>query len=216
MGNRIEEHRLARNWSYRRVAREISANIGAPVEGSTIRKLEKGDMELNTKWMGRLAGAFRVPVTELIEAEIQPTLVVGAVEAGAWVEALEWPSERRYSIQVPMRHVPRRVRTFGLEVQGTSMNRRYAEGTVLICAKLIDLDEEPEPGRRYVVYRHRGSLTEATVKLLKADKTGVLWLWPESDDPAHQSSLPLTGEPGETIEIAARVLMRVQSEDDPA
>lgn len=124
----------------------------------------------------------------------QPTLaeieIVGAVQAGAWSDAIEWPQNRRYQINWKPSERYNGVRKFGLEVQGTSMDLIYPPGSTLICVKLMDVERAPLSGERVIVYQIRGDEIEATAKEYVVDANGQTWLWPRSRDPLHQTPLP--------------------------
>lgn len=131
--------------------------------------------------------------------------VIGAVQAGHWAEALEWPQDEIYQVPFYIEDEYRNMRTFALKVCGPSMNKKMPDGAHILCVKLWDWDEEPR-NEDYVVVQRRNNhgLIEATVKLLKIDGAGKKWLWPESDDPEFQTPLRLDG--GEDLEIWATVL----------
>lgn len=184
----------------------------ANTSNQQISMLESGKRRLTDGWMRRIAKALNVRPAELLETDIQSVNVIGAVEAGVWAEAVEWAPGDRYDVYGP-RQSNNGAKLFGLEVRGPSMNKKYPPGTVLICASLVDLGEEPQPGRRYVVHTTRGGYTEATVKLLNVGEDGVLYLWPESSHPQHQLPIPMVGrDEGDEVVIQAKVLYSIQPE----
>ncbi len=208
MTNRIEHLRLAKQWSMARLAEE------ADTDASTINKLEKGKTKLTTDWINRLSTALGVQPTAII-AEApppEPIYVRGKVQAGSWSEALEWEQSRRYPVWVPIPDQWKPLPKFGLEVHGPSMNRKYPEGTVLVCVGILDADIEPREGQRYIVQRESHGEFEMTVKELKLDQQGRPWLWPDSDDPEHQQPLSANGDDGDTVQILAIVITSVQPE----
>lgn len=130
---------------------------------------------------------------ELVPSDLDKIKVVGAVEAGAYREAVVWHEDDWKTSHVAKisdySHLPQ----FGLEVRGTSMNEVYPPGTTLICVKLYDLGRNPEPEEKVIAYRRNTEgLIEATVKELRVDADGTYWLWPRSNDPKHQQALPLS------------------------
>lgn len=127
--------------------------------------------------------------------------VVGAVQAGRWVEAVRWPYVDQYTIQSPVDDRYPGIPREGLEVRGPSMNLLYPEGTVVIVVSLIAIDRDPTPGQKVVVQRRRRDGTvEATVKEFQKDEAGKVWLWPRSNHPEHQQPIDLTPS-GEIEEI---------------
>ncbi|WP_445599626.1 LexA family protein [Azospirillum sp. A39] len=151
--------------------------------------------------------AFGERVNE--ELTLQPVFVLGAVQAGEWVEAVEWEREQWYSVSLPPHPQFPNIKRFGLEVRGPSMNRVFPEGAVVECIRFEDIMSEPREGDYVVVERHRhDALIEATVKKLVVHD-GVPWLMPESDHPAFQKPIPLNDghdDDVESIVISALVV----------
>lgn len=126
---------------------------------------------------------------------IRPVPVVGEIQAGRWVEHDGWPPDKHYALMLPVEERYAKLHPSGLVVRGTSMNRLYAEGTILICVEITLLERPPLPGEKVIVQRRdRNGQIEATVKELALAADGKLWLWPRSDDPAHQSPIPMPEE----------------------
>lgn len=114
--------------------------------------------------------------------------VAGHVEAGNFRKAVEWDRSQWYSVDVP---VPSRFRgrAKALEVRGPSMNRRYPPGAVVVWIETQDF-REPRDGDGVIVYSYcNDDDIEATVKVLKVNNSGDMWLWPDSDDPEHQQPI---------------------------
>ena len=139
----------------------------------------------------------------------QEVKVVGAVEAGQWEEAAQWPPDEHFRIELPPDTRFPDVRRFGLIVRGPSMNLLYPHDSIVICAKYIDLDEQPKHGQKVVVIRKdEHGLFEATVKEYVVDNDGDVWLRPKSDHPAHTTALRFESPSNEddSIVIQSRVL----------
>ncbi len=141
----------------------------------------------------RLAGV----TGELSEASFQrpnkpntiQVSVIGAIQAGVWREALEWAPDEQYTITVNIDPRYPIARYTGLEVRGTSMNKTYTEGTVLVCISAIEQRVEPESGENVIVRRRdQHGMFEYTVKELEI-RDGRRLLWPRSDDPAYDKAL---------------------------
>lgn len=114
--------------------------------------------------------------------------VRGAVQAGHWAEAAEWPQDEWETVTLPR---PNGYKSyFGLKVKGPSMNKEYPEGTILVCVPIWDYRQAVESGDHVIVHRHDGGgLSEATVKELVIDEDGRYWLWPRSNHPEHQQPM---------------------------
>ncbi len=185
------------------------------IEPATISKIENGKMRLSDPWIEKIANALDVGLADLfVEAPPpEPIYVRGRVQAGTWAESLEWDEADRYPVWVPIPDAWKPFPKYGLEVRGPSMNRRYPEGTILICVGILDADIEPEEGHRYIVERQdTAGLHEMTVKELRFDKQERPWLWPDSDDPDFQQPIAAEGEDGGSVEIRAIVITSVQPE----
>jgi phage repressor protein C with HTH and peptisase S24 domain len=148
--------------------------------------------------LARTAGVPSWKISGDVPEAPSPTMVwvSGDVQAGAWRDAVAWDRSRWYPVDVPI--APRFHRfAKALEVRGTSMNREYAEGSVLIWVDMLDA-RPPRHLDHVIVYAYRTDDTvEATVKELRI-VDGKRWLWPKSDDPAHQAPVNVD-DPGEHI-----------------
>jgi len=133
--------------------------------------------------------------------------VIGAVQAGSWRTALEWPEEDQY--ETPVRIDPKfaGLTAIALEVRGPSMNEVFPHGTIVICVAYIELGRGPIHGERVVVQRFRGAEVEASIKEYRHEKDGIPRLWPLSQHPDHQAPLRLDQlEEGEEIVISHKVV----------
>lgn len=210
------DHRLKEIMAEKGVTREaLAERVGShPV---TISKLISGTMGMTTSWMERLGAALNVPPIEILvaPASFRTVTVKAAVQAGIWTESREWPDpDDWYQVAVPHEPNLASLNLYGAEVRGRSMNRRYAEGSVVIFTAPWEDGERPVPGRRYVIERSRpdGSV-ETTVKLLHQDSDGGLWLLAESDDPRFQQPIPVDGQSeDEEIRVIGRVRYSVVRE----
>lgn len=130
-----------------------------------------------------------------VAAALEEIEVVGAVQAGHWIEAVEFDPDERQVIRVPFDPRYAGLRKIGLRVIGNSMNRVYPPGSTLIVVEFIHLGRDARPGERVIVRRRRpDSLVEVTVKEFVIDNERKL-LWPRSTNPAYQTALPLD-DPG--------------------
>lgn len=141
---------------------------------ATIKKIEKE--------FGGADGSVLTPVHNLSTVD-----VIGVVEAGSWREA-QSGHKPMYSVSIPPNVAPG-VATYGLEIRGQSMNKRYPHGTVVIVVKAIETGREPREDERVIVERTRNGLVEATCKVYRGGK-----LWPDSDHPDHQKPLEIAPE----------------------
>lgn len=160
-------------------------------------------LKIRLNWLLEDEGEMVLSSTSSVDA---PIMIIGAVQAGNWVEAMEWPVEDRRPVPVASRD-PRYPHAdhFALVVRGPSMNRFYPDGSIIVCVKYWDISERPQSGHKVVVRRHSDTgQIEATAKELRQDDQGALWLWPCSDHPEHQA--PIRADNGEEVEILARIV----------
>ena len=175
---------------------EFAQLIG--VDQSTISKWERGTETPQFRNYDAITRALGISFEELTEAE-QDTektwslyaTVVGHVQAGDWVPAIEWPEDRQYKIQIPAPSGLIQTDFSAFEVRGDSMNLVYPEGAIIIVARVHDYDWELANGDKVVVIQPGESGDfEATVKEVVLDQKGRVWLWPRSTNPIHQSPIP--------------------------
>lgn len=201
--NGIARLRANKDWSYQNLADAVSdANDGLETSKVQMMRLEKGIRKLSPEWIERLAKAFEVTNIEVLEdtPEYPNTPpgsasfpVIGYVQAGAWQSALEIPAEDQEHIALPVAGFPLKDRCFVLEVKGNSMNKAaIPEGAYLLCINLHDFPRDLRSGDRVITHRHNeAGEMEATVKELEIREDGAHWLWPRSDDPAHQAPIQI-------------------------
>jgi SOS-response transcriptional repressor LexA len=120
--------------------------------------------------------------------------VRGAVQAGYFTEAMEWPIDDWENISLPRPDGHKSY--FGLRVKGPSMNRIYPEGTILVCVPMYDYHDMLENGDHVIVQRWDAGMVEATVKEMQRTPEGETWLWPRSDHPEYQSPIALPANNG--------------------
>lgn len=185
----------------------------AGVSANSIYNFLNGDSEaLSPLTYGKLARVEEVPVWRISGDEPEqpsPTAVwvVGEVRAGVFVDAIERDPSLWYAVDVPV--APRfRKMAKALEVRGTSMNRDYPDGSIVIWVDMLNA-RAPRNLDHVIVYAHHHDGTiEATVKELRISEDGRRWLWPKSHDPAFQQPVDLD-KPGDEIshvEIAGLVI----------
>lgn len=212
VGRRIYELRRALGLNQADFAKIVR------VEQATVSRWESDKQLPEAPALVRLAKMANKSVEDFLgQVELKATFtinvpVIGAVQAGTWLEATEWPADKQYSVTVIYRQEYVNARRFGLEVRGPSMNRHYPEGTILDCVSLYDLRQPLVSGQRVIVERRRADgLREATCKEYVIDRDGKAWLWPRSDHPEHQQPLPYHPESDpkngvDLIEITALVV----------
>ena len=185
----------------------------AGVDKNSIYNFLNGHSQaLDLQTYAKLARVSQVPSWKLSGEPPEPPSptsiwVVGKVQAGLFVEAIEWDESQWYAVDVPI--APRfRSRAKALQVAGNSMDLEYKDGAIVIWVDLLDF-RPPESGDHVIVYSHRrDGCIEATVKELRIDANGKQWLWPRSSQPEFQAPVCLTDLPDniETVEIKGIVI----------
>ncbi|MGR3839714.1 MAG: LexA family protein [Cognatishimia sp.] len=205
---------------------------------STYIQHENGKRNVPRSKITQYARTFRVSAGWLLSGEgkgpagsadkrrlrFQEVQIIGAVQAGAWREVMEWDLADQYAEYVPeSRRYPGLPR-FGLEVAGDSMDQKFDDGWKVICVRFSDLGRSPRD-KDYIVCQRvdPSGAIEATLKRLNIREDGAMWLLPESTNPeylpirlgaladygdeiplrAHVSASPLAN--GEDVEIVAIV-----------
>lgn len=184
---------------------------------SQLSRLERGESEITVNQLERFAALYNPTGPALIptSAPLQTAIVKGAVQAGAWAQSLEWPPDEWYSVSIPKHPLYGRFPAHGLEVRGPSMDRLYPAGSVVIVVGFLDLERQPESDENVIVRRRdRHGLYESTVKTFRPDTAGRPWLWPQSNDPEHQTPIPADADQEriETVEITGLVVSSVRVE----
>lgn len=169
----------------------------------------------------KIVAALNVPLSSIVGGEedkapigLRRVVVKAHVQAGDWAETWEWEDDDAYDVYVPDLPELRGFRLYAAETRGPSMNRRWAEKTVVVFTNVEETLEAPIAGKRYIVERQRpGGVAEHTVKLLHQDGEGKFWLMPESDDPRFQTPISIDdGISDETVAVIGRVHFSVARE----
>ena len=187
------------------------AAVKAGLHPDAIRSIQRGkSLNPRSSNVAALARVLEVPLEYLTDAvrevppapaptrrpaaPLGPVFVRGAVQGGVWREAVEWAGTDWYALTVPSDNRWPGIERFGLEVHGSSMDRLYPAGTIVVCVRFNDIGREPRPGERVICLRRASSGGyEATIKEYQFDK-GRHVLWPRSNDPEFQQPIVLVGD----------------------
>lgn len=207
MQNNIKKIREARGMTQVALAECVGFSV------QTVSAAENGHTALGDSKLKKYADCLQVQPYDLITATNEGRLVriTGFVQAGHWAETWELPGDDQYDVPVPHDFSLQSYELHGAETRGSSMNLRFPEGTAIIFTNAIETQEDVEVGKYYIVEKERSDgLREATVKRLHRTDDGVLWLVPESSDPAHQEAFRVDGEEGDTVRVVGRVRYAVE------
>lgn len=185
---------------------DLADKIG--VLQSTISQWENGKIEPDIENLIKIASVFETSIDNVLGEEIlrPPSStggkwipVLGDVAAGIPIEAVE--------DIVDYEEIDAALAAtgdfFGLRIKGSSMEPRIREGDVVIVRKQDDADT----GDTAVVMINGDS---ATVKRIKKEPDGSLWLLPNNPayDPQHFSSAEIEDKPvhiiGKVVELRGK------------
>lgn len=197
---RIDRHLREQRLSDRK------ASLLAQVGPDFIRDIRRRGHSPKAEKLVALARVLKIDAAELLEGidlrneppqavRLKKIQVRGAVQAGAWRESVEWPLDDWFSVTVPEDERYPTARVFGLQVRGSSMDRYYPEGTIVLAISFFDVGRPPQPGERVVVLRRSPTGEfEATLKEYETDRQGRHLLWPRSTDPEFQAPIILPAD----------------------
>jgi SOS-response transcriptional repressor LexA len=178
-----------------------------------IKRLELGERKLTRKWAERLAPHLGVAAERLMfgsggpmrDAAVASIRVIGEVAAGVWREA-DGEGYEPYETVLPVdpRWPPESV--YALVVRGHSINRRAADGAMVVCLDVYAAPRAPQHGDWVVARRMRNGFCEMTVKRLHIRPDGAQCLYPDSTDERFQEPIEVGMHDGDEVSIAAFVL----------
>jgi transcriptional regulator with XRE-family HTH domain len=186
--------------------------LGVSVDALESEESSKSNLSTGKRGQNGSVSKKSAPDFSLSAKPLSSIRVTGAVQAGAWREALEWDPADQYELPVALPEQYRNIPVFGFEVHGPSMEKVYKHGTVIMAVRYIDLGREPGERERVVAQRFKAHLVEASVKTFRRDASGVAHLWPESNHPAFQTPLDLDPGEGEEVQVTHKVIGSISFE----
>lgn len=208
-GKFVKDVRKAMKMTQKQLADRIGADQGL------VSRWEREELTPSTKYalylfhLAREAGLREDAVTPLGSGGAPPRAyrIVGQLQAGVWMEAIEWAYEDQREVHVTPPPGLEYVDVQGFEVRGTSMNAVYPHGTLVFVQPTISNNIIPKSGQHVLVSRrNKSGLYEATLKEYVKDEDGRVWLWPRSTDPKHQA--PIALDDGESEEVTVTGIVR--------
>jgi hypothetical protein len=196
------------------LARHLTKALGRSVDRAAVNKMTMGKRKITADEMVEIARYLDAP-QPMQNVGLRTVRVAGHVEAGYWAEQWEWADDDRYDVAVPADPLLDGFTLYAAETRGRSMDKKYPEGTIVVFTNVIETEESPQPGKRYVVERIRSDgKKEHTVKLLHQDEKGKYWLVPESSDPLWQEPISVEdgAQNGDEVRIVGRVRYAVTRE----
>lgn len=215
IGDRLTKARLGAGF---KSARQAAIFLGIPY--TTYYGYEKETRGLDPNQADEISKRFKVSLEWLLTGRGQPNSsvakmplpgmapILGTVAAGRWLEVDSVSSEPEGHMPLmPGLSYPAECYYY-VRAQGTSMNKVFADGTLLLCLSVAESGVIIVSNDIAIVERRReqDGLIETTAKRVRqSGKT--LQLWPESTDKLYREPLILNGKAeNETISIPAKVV----------
>jgi transcriptional regulator with XRE-family HTH domain len=210
IGHKIKELRKG----MRLTQKELGERIGVPQ--ATVSKWEAGAQMPDQENLLRVSKFFGIDAEEMIGITTQrPTgstgrliALAGKVAAGNWVESFDIPEGDEQYLSVPIDPALDAVPLTAFDVEGTSCDKIFPDGSKVFVAPLAAVPGAPKSGDMVLAIREDHGAFERTLKEYVVDSDGRKWLWPRSSDPAHQAPIEFKkgGRSPETVRIAGVVM----------
>lgn len=213
MGMAQWQDRLRQKLGKDMKAASRKAGLGATAVRDVLER--RPDPKLST--IEALARAHEFSIDELLDlprrycvADAEAFIPIrGHVAAGVWLEVdAARPWEETLG-QIPVlqdrRYPPDSI--YGLIVRGNSINKTARDGEVLVCLD-VGVGIEIVDGDLAIIERFRAQegLREVTAKRFRRRASGMVELWPESDDPQWKDPIILDNRTtAEEVRAIARV-----------
>ena len=193
IANNIKRLRTENNWTQEQLAEKVG------VTRATVTQWETGWSQPRMGAVQRLAGAFGVSVSEVVDnirsAGFSPVPLHGRVAAGVPIEMLEVDDMK----EAPARYVDDDPDAFMVRVIGDSMNRSIHDGMFALVSPKYT---EPNEHDMFMVTVNG---YDATIKRVRKLANGVELL-PDSFDPTYR---PQVYDYGEVDTPPIRILGKV-------
>ncbi len=184
-------------------AKEFAARIGT--SPPQITRLEKGQRGLTELWLKRIARGLDVAVNDLLG---EPALlnVIPVTYVTGRDEGDEVSKADRTSLRLPEDDRFFTALRYGVLIGENHAGGRFAQGSIVICAALQDINEAMALGTHYHVRREGKDGFLSLICELDQDPSGKLCLVPATDNPSLKTSIPYEGTNNTTVVLAGRVV----------
>lgn len=207
----------------------VEAAVRAGMERSYIRDIVEGRKKsVRNDKLQDLARALKLDASalasgELVRVETGDSLknsnapagyvaVTGKVSANTWLSVDDMDFSYDDVEYVPSIGDYPIGQQFGLIIDGNCLNKIANHGDRLVCLDIIKANIDVVPNDLVIVERSRfaGQMVERTAKRIRQTSDSYE-LWPESNDPLHQTPIKLNGaNEDETVRIVGKVLWIVR------
>ncbi len=184
-------------------AKGFAARIGT--SPPQITRLEKGQRGLTELWLKRIAKGLDVAVNDLLGEPALLNVILVTYVAGR-DQGDEVPRADRTSLKLPEDDRFLKALRYGVLIGENHAGGRFAQGSIVICAPLQDINEAMALGTHYHVRREGKDGFLSLICELDQDPSGSLCLVPATDNPSLKTSIPYEGTNNTTVVLAGRVV----------
>ena len=183
MGANIRRIRKERGLT----AKEFAARLGT--SAPQVTRLETGQRRLTDIWLNRIAKALDVAINDLLSEPASLDIVSVAYVAGR-DEGDEVSKADRTSLKFPEDDRFSNAHRYGVLIGENHAGGRFAQGSIVICAPLADINEALALGTHYHVRCQGGDGFLSQICELEQDPSGGLCLVPATNNPLLKTSMP--------------------------
>lgn len=176
---------------------DVARHLG--IAPARINEIRKGTRRIQQDEMPKLAIFLKMREPDVNRFPVQDYVRIphwGKVAQGVWLEQSQSEPDGDFVIFDRIKGDPPATDLFAVTPEGTSMNKRFPEGTRLICRSVANGDGSFTSGSYVIVQRLNHDLREMTCKRVEVDGDGVFWLHSESTDPRFAAPWRI-GKPSE-------------------
>ena len=183
-------------------AKEFAARIGT--SPPQVTRLEKGQRGLTELWLKRIAKGLDVAVNDLLGEPALNLILVTYVTGRD--EGDEVSKADRTSLRLPEDDRFFKAHRYGVLIGENHAGGRFAQGSIVICAALQNINEAMALGTHYHVRREGKDGCLSLICELDQDPSGSLCLVPATDNPSLKTSIPYEGTSNTSVVLAGRVV----------
>ncbi len=183
-------------------AKEFAARIGT--SPPQVTRLEKGQRRLTDIWLNRIAKGLDVAINDLLNENVVPSFVSVTYEAGR-DKGDELSKADRTSLKLPEDDRFSNALRYGVLIGENHTEGRFAQGSIVICAPLQDINEAMALGTHYHVRHQKDDQYLSLICELDQDPSGKLWLVSATNNPSLRTWIPYEGL-SKIVILAGRVI----------
>ena len=183
-------------------AKEFAKRIGT--SPPQVTRLETGQRRFTDIWLNRIAKGLDVAINDLLG---EPALL--DVVSVAYVAGRDGGDEvskaDRTSLKIPEDDRFSNALRYGVLIGENHTEGRFAQGSIVICAPLQDINEAMALGTHYHVRHQKDDGYLSLICELDQDPSGMLWLVSATNNSSLRTSIPYEGM-SKTVYLVGRVI----------